>query len=148
MLKEMLPDETGYRQAVHNWFENSWLYKSLVQLADSDYQVIITSDHGSVRVQRGVMVAADKDASSGVRYKYGRNLNSKDKNALVIKEPARFRLPELSAQPSYIIAKGDAYFLYPTQVHRYQSLYENSFQHGGISMEEMLIPVATLTGKK
>ncbi|MEE8341155.1 MAG: response regulator [Candidatus Neomarinimicrobiota bacterium] len=147
IIKEMVPDETGYRQAVRNWFENSWFFESLIQLAESDYHVIITSDHGSVRVQRGVMVAADKETSSGVRYKYGRNLNSKDKNALVIKSPSLFKLPEIGPQSSYLIAKGDTYFLYPTQQHQYQSIYKDSFQHGGISMEEMLIPVATLKGK-
>ncbi len=147
IIKEMVPDETGYRQAVRNWFENSWFFESLKQLAESDYTVIITTDHGSTRVKKGIMVAADKEASSGVRYKYGRNLNSKDKNALVIKDPSKYRLPNLGPQSSYLIAKGDVYFLYPTQVHQYQSIYKDSFQHGGISMEEMLIPVAILKGK-
>ena len=147
IIKEMVPDEIGYRQAVRNWFENSWFFESLRQLAESDFQVIITSDHGSVRVQKGIMVAADKTASSGVRYKYGRNLNSKDKSALVIKEPSLYRLPNIGPQSSYLIAKGDAYFLYPNQFNHYQNVYKDSFQHGGISMEEMLIPVATLKGK-
>jgi CheY-like chemotaxis protein len=147
IIKEMVPDETGYRQAVRNWFENSWFFESLIQLAESDYNVIITSDHGSVRVQKGVMVAADKETSSGIRYKYGRNLNSKDKNTLVIKKPSLYRLPDIGPQSSYLIAKGDTYFLYPTHLHQYQSIYKDSFQHGGISMEEMLIPVATLRGK-
>lgn len=147
IIKEMVPDETGYRQAVRNWFENSWFFESLIQLSESDFTVIITSDHGSVRVQKGIMVAADRTASTGVRYKYGRNLNSKDKNALVIKEPSLYRLPEIGPQSSYLIAKGDTYFLYPTQLHKYQFMYKDSFQHGGISMEEMLIPVATLKGK-
>ena len=147
IIKEMVPDETGYRQAVRNWFENSWFLESLIQLAESEFKVIITSDHGCVRVQKGIMVAADKTASSGVRHKYGRNLNSKDKNALVIKEPSLYRLPDFGPQSSYLIAKGDTYFLYPTQLHKYQSVFKDSFQHGGISMEEMLIPVATLKGK-
>ena len=147
ILKEMMPDETGYRQAVRNWFGNSWFFESLIQLAESDFKVIITSDHGSVRVHRSAMVAADKTTSSGVRYKYGRNLNSKDKNVLVIKEPSLYRLPDIGPQSNYLIAKGDTYFLYPTQLHQYQSVYNDSFQHGGISMEEMLIPVATLKGK-
>jgi len=147
IIKEMVPDEIGYRQAVRNWFENSWFFESLRQLAESDFQVIITSDHGSVRVQKGIMVAADKTASSGVRYKYGRNLNSKDKSTLVIKEPSLYRLPNIGPQSSYLIAKGDAYFLYPNQFNHYQNVYKDSFQHGGISMEEMLIPVATLKGK-
>jgi len=147
IIKEMVPDETGYRQAVRNWFKNSWFFESLKQLSETNYTVILTTDHGSVRVQKGIMIAADKEASSGVRYKYGRNLNSKDKNALVIKDPRKYRLPIIGQQSSYLIAKGDTYFLYPTQLHQYQSIYKDSFQHGGISMEEMLIPVATLKGK-
>ncbi len=148
VIKEMVPDEAGYRQAVQNWFENSWFFDCLRELAETDYQIIITSDHGSVRVQRSVMVAADKSASTGVRYKFGRNLNCSEKNALVIKEPKKYRLPELGPQASYLIAKNDAYFVYPNQAHKYEEQYSDSFQHGGISMEEMLIPVATLKGKK
>jgi len=147
ILKEMVPDESGYRQAVQNWFENSWFFESLRQLAETDYKVIITSDHGSVRVQKSVMVAADKGASTGVRYKYGRNLNCNDKNVLVIKDPNKYKLPEIGPQASYLIAQGDGYFVYPNQVHQYDALYKDSFQHGGISMEEMLIPVAILRGK-
>jgi hypothetical protein len=147
VLKEMVPDESGYRTAVKTWFESSWLFHVLKVLAESDYKVIITSDHGSIRVQRDVMVAADRDTSSGVRYKYGRNLNTKSRNALVIKDPSQYRLPSFGEQPSYIMAKDDIYFVYPNQVHKFQSMYSNSFQHGGISMEEMLVPVATLTGK-
>nr|AGO87910.1 response regulator receiver protein [uncultured bacterium FPPS_57A9] len=147
VLKEMVPDEAGYRIAVKSWFGNSWLFQVLKVLSESDFKVIITSDHGSIRVQKDVMVAADKDASSGVRYKFGRNLNTKSRNALIVKNPAEYRLPAFGQQPSYIMAKDDVYFVYPNQVHKYQSMYGNSFQHGGISMEEILVPVATLVGK-
>jgi len=147
VLKEMVPNETGYRQAVRNWFKNSWFFTCLKQLADSEFQVIITSDHGSIRVQKGALVSADRNTSLGVRYKYGRNLNCNDKNALIIDQPSLYRLPLMGPQSSYLIAKNDAYFLYPNQLHQYQSMLKDSFQHGGISMEEMLVPVATLTGK-
>lgn len=148
VIKEMVPNESGYRQAVWNWFENSWFFECLRVLADTEYKIIITSDHGSVRVQKSVMVAADKSASTGVRYKFGRNLNCNDKNALVIKDPKKYKLPELGPQSSYLIAKNDTYFIYPNQAHKYEEQLNDSFQHGGISMEEMLIPVATLEGKK
>lgn len=147
VLKEMVPDESGYRYAVKTWFENSWLYRLLRQLSESDYNVVLTSDHGSIRVQRGVMVGADRETSSGIRYKYGRNLNSKDKNALIIKKPKEYLLPEMGPQTNYLIAKDDVYFLYPTQFHKYQNLYKGSFQHGGISMEEMLVPLAVMRNK-
>jgi len=146
VLKEMVPDESGYRFAVRTWFENSWLYRALRELSDSDFTVVITSDHGTVRVQRGVLVGADRGTSSGVRYKYGRNLNSKGKNSLIIRKSSDYRLPELVHQTNYLVAKDDVFFLYPNQQHRYQGKLKGSFQHGGISMEEIMVPVVTMRG--
>ena len=147
VLKEMVPDESGYRTAVKSWLKNSWLLQVLKQLSDHNYTVILTSDHGSIRVQRDVMVAADKDASSGVRYKVGRNLNTKNKNGLLITDPNEYKLPAFGAQPTYLIARDDAYFIYPNQAHRYQAKFKNSFQHGGISMEEIMVPVAIMKSR-
>jgi len=143
----MIQDESGFRSAVKVWFEHSWLLKVLKKLSEENFTVVMTSDHGSTRVQNSVMVSADKAASSGVRYKYGRNLNTNEKNALVIKDPSEYRLPIFGPQPSYIIAKEDFYFVYPNEAHKYQAKFKNSFQHGGISLEEMLIPVAILKSK-
>ena len=147
VLKEMVPDESGYRTAVRSWLEHSWLLQVLKKLSENNFTVIMTSDHGSIRVQHDVMVSADREASSGVRYKFGRNLNTKEKNALVIKEPEKFRLPSFGPQPSYIVAKDDIYFIYPNQAHKYQAKFKNSFQHGGISMEEMMVPVVIMKGR-
>jgi len=146
VLKEMVPDESGYRFAVRTWFENSWLYRTLRELSESDFTVVITSDHGTVRVHRGVLVGADRETSSGVRYKYGRNLNSKEKNTLIIRKSSDYRLPELVHQTNYLVAKDDVFFLYPNQQHRYQGKLKGSFQHGGISMEEIMVPVVTMRG--
>ena len=148
VLQEMMPDEAGYRSTVRTWFENSWLFDVLKTISDSDHTIILTSDHGSIRVQKGVQVVADRETSTGVRYKYGRNLNCPDKHALVVKHPHDYLLPDMTTGTNYLIAKKDVYFVYPTQYHRYLSLLQNSFQHGGISMEEMLVPVITLTGQK
>ena len=144
VLKEMVPDESGYRLAINTWFENSWLFMVLKKLSTSGFHVVLTSDHGSIKVHQGVVVGADRGTSTGIRYKYGRNLNCNDRNALVLKKPSEFRLPELVPQTTYLIAKNDTYFLYPTQFRKYQNLYRGSFQHGGISMEEMLVPVAIM----
>jgi len=144
VLKEMLPDESGYRQIVKTWFEKSWLGPMLMDLKEAGFTVIMTSDHGSTLVNRGAMVGADKGASKGVRYKYGRNLNTSDKNAYKIHDPELFRLPSFGNQYNYIFAKNDFYFLYPNQQHFHASRLKNSFQHGGISMEEMLIPVVLM----
>ena len=147
VLKEMVPDESGYRSAVENWLTQSWLLKVLRYFSEMGYNVIMTSDHGSIRVHNDVMVSADRTASSGVRYKYGRNINTNAKNAMIIREPKDYRLPEFGPQPTYIIAKNDNYFVYPNEAHKYQGKFNNSFQHGGISMEEMIVPVAIMKGR-
>ena len=148
VLKEMVPDETGYRSAVKSWFENSWLLDVLKKLSLKDWTIIMTSDHGSIRVKSDVMVAADRGASAGVRYKNGRNLNTNKKHALVVKEPEKYKLPVFGPQASYVIAKGDNYFIYPNEKNKYQNKIKNSFQHGGISMEEMMVPIGIMKGKK
>lgn len=147
ILQEMIADESGYRSTVKTWFANSWLLDVLRTLSDSDYTVVLTSDHGSVRVRKGVRVLADRETSSGVRYKYGKNLNCPDKNALVVKRPSQFKLPEMVTGTNYLIAKDDVYFVYPTQYRKYLHQLEESFQHGGISMEEMLVPTLTLKSR-
>ena len=144
----MVHDETGFRSAVKSWFENSWLLDVLKELSANDWTIIMTSDHGSIRVKSDVMVAADRGASSGVRYKNGRNLNSNKKHALIVKDPEKYKLPNFGPQASYVIAKGESYFIYPNEKNKYQSKIRNSFQHGGISMEEMMVPVGIMKGKK
>lgn len=148
VLQEMMLDESGYRSTVRTWFENSWLFDVLRDLSHSSYRVVLTTDHGSIRVQKGIQVLADKETSTGVRYKYGRNLNCSDKYALVVKRPGDFLLPEMTTGTNYIVAKDDVYFVYPTEYRKYLALYQNSFQHGGISMDEVLIPTLSLVGKE
>ncbi len=147
ILQDMIADESGYRSTVRTWFANSWLLDVFRTLSDSDYVIILTSDHGSVRVRKGVRVLADRETSSGVRYKYGRNLNCPDKNAMVVKRPSQLKLPEMTPGINYLIAKEDVYFVYPTQYRKYLHQLEESFQHGGISMEEMLVPTFTLKSR-
>ena len=146
VLKELIPDESGYRKTVRSWVENSWFNDVLKVLSQSSFDVVITSDHGSVKVNKEIMVSADKDASDGVRYKYGRNLNSKNKNVMKINNPENFKLPTFGPQFNYLLAKNDSYFLYPNEANRYKNKLQNSFQHGGISLEEMLIPVLKMKG--
>ncbi|MEL0174349.1 MAG: bifunctional response regulator/alkaline phosphatase family protein [bacterium] len=146
VLKELIPDESGYRKTVRSWVENSWFNDVLKVLSQSNFDVVITSDHGSIKVNKEIMVSADKDASDGVRYKYGRNLNSKNKNVMKINNPENFKLPTFGPQFNYLLAKNDSYFLYPNEANRYKNKLQNSFQHGGISLEEMLIPVLKMKG--
>jgi len=145
VLMELVPDEAGFRKAVKSWFEDSWLYRILIQLSNHGYTVFLTSDHGSLRVKKSVVVKADKESSSGIRYKYGRNLNCNNKRVLNVRKPEEYRLPSLEHQFNYLIAKNDAFLLYPNQYNKFDAKLKGSFQHGGISLEEMLVPLAKMT---
>jgi len=148
ILKEIAPDESAYRSLTNSWFQHSYLLNSFRAIATiPKAKVIVTTDHGSIRAMRGAKVLGDKEASSNLRFKFGRNLKVDDKNAIFIKNPNEYKLPKHSAAVSYIIAKEDYYFIYPTDYHKYLSYYKDSFQHGGISMEEMILPVITMESK-
>jgi DNA-binding response OmpR family regulator len=147
VLKEMVPDESGYRQAIKIWYENSWVRNVLSELATAGFKVVMTSDHGSIMVKRDAMVAADKDSSSGVRYKHGRNINANGKSAIDVRDLSSYHLPSLGHQNNYLLAKDDFYFLYPNEQHKYKNMLKGSFQHGGISMEEMMVPIFIMDPK-
>jgi CheY-like chemotaxis protein len=146
LLKEIAPNEAAYRSLTGSWFQHSSLFGMLKTLArQKGLKIIITTDHGSVRCLRGSKVIGDKDASTNLRYKFGRNLKIDDRQAIFIKNPIEMKLPKRSVTTNYIVAKEDYYFVYPTDYHKYLNQYRDSFQHGGISMEEMILPIATLT---
>jgi CheY-like chemotaxis protein len=147
VIGELLHDESAYRDAVHSWFENSWLISILKELASWDHKVIITSDHGSIRVEKPTMVKGDKETSAGIRYKHGRNIHSPEKGGLTIDSPGKYGLPRESQFNNYIIAKNKHFFVYPNNYNKFVQRLKNSFQHGGISMEELIVPVTTLVGK-
>lgn len=144
VIKEMVRNEASYRAVTRSWFEHSSLYQILRAFAEQDVLVILTTDHGSIRTQRSTKVISDKEASTNLRYKHGRNLKCDDKHALYIRNPQEYKLPNRGINIDYLVAKEDYYFVYPTNYHRYVNLYKNSFQHGGISLEEMILPVAML----
>lgn len=144
VIKEMVRNEGSYRAITRSWFEHSSLFNILRAFANQDILIILTSDHGSIRTQRGAKVVSDKEASTNLRYKYGRNLKCDAKNALFIRDPEDYKLPRRGININYIIAKEDYYFVYPTNYHKYVNLYKNSFQHGGISLEEMILPIAIM----
>lgn len=148
ILKEIAPDESAYRSLTDSWFRHSSLYGMFQALAQRrDVTVIVTTDHGSVRCMRGSKVIGDKEASTNLRYKFGRNLKSDDKQSVFLKNPKDFRLPQRGVTTNYIVAKEDYYFVYPTDYHRYLNQYRDSFQHGGISLEEMVLPVVVMEPK-
>ena len=147
LLKEIVPDEAAFRALMQTWFEHSSLYETLKMLARKKVTVVITSDHGSVLCSRGTIAHGKKDTSTNLRYKYGDNLNCNHKEALLIKNPDRFRLPSFSLATTYIVARDDFYFVYPNKYNEYQRHFQNSFQHGGITMDEIILPVAILKPK-
>jgi len=147
ILKEIAPDESSYRSLTRSWFEHSAIYNVFKILADQNVTIILTSDHGSIRSLRGTKVIGDRETSTNLRYKYGRNLKVNPKHALYIKNPKDFKLPQSNFNVNYIIAKEDYYFVYPTNYHKYLAYYRDSFQHGGISMEEMILPLVKLQPK-
>lgn len=148
LLKEIAPDEAAYRSLTRSWFQHSSLLGMLRTLGrQKNVKIILTTDHGSVRCMRGSKVIGDREASTNLRYKYGRNLKVDDRQAVFVKNPADYRLPRSSVTTNYILAKEDYYFVYPTDYHRYLSQYRDSFQHGGISMEEMILPLIMLEPK-
>ena len=144
LIKEMIPNEAAFRSTTRSWFEHAHIYSVLRQLAENGNTVVITSDHGSIRSHRGTKVIGDRKTSTSLRYKYGRNLKVNNKHALFVKDPRTFRLPARGVNTNYIIAKEDYYFVYPTNYHYYLNYYADSFQHGGISLEEVVLPVVTL----
>ncbi len=148
LLKEIAPDESAYRSLTNSWFNHSSLLNTFKVISNMPgAKVIVTTDHGSIRALRGAKVLGDKEASTNLRFKFGRNLKAEEKNAVFIKDPQDYKLPKRGVTISYIIAKEDYYFVYPTDYHKFLSYYKDSFQHGGISMEEMILPVITMESK-
>jgi len=145
VLKELAPDEEAYRALTRTWFEHSWLYDSLRTLADTDCTVVLTTDHGAIRSLRSTKVIGDRETSTALRYKFGRNLKCDEEDAIFVQNPEDFGLPRYGLNTNYIFAKEDYYFVYPTNFHHYENLYRDTLQHGGASMQEMILPVATLT---
>lgn len=113
-----------------------------------DVTIIVTTDHGAVRSLHATKVIGDRETSTALRYKYGRNLRCDEKHAIFVQDPERFGLPSRGINTNYILAKEDYYFVYPTNYHHYLNLYRDTMQHGGASLEEMILPVVTLRPKK
>ena len=148
MVRELANNESAYRSITLSWFRHSVIADFFKQLAQTDYRVIVTTDHGSIRCTEPVKIIGDRNTNTNLRYKLGKNLAYDDKSLFTIKEPRKALLPAPNLSTSYVFATGDAFFAYPNNYNYYVSYYRNTFQHGGISMEEMIIPLVTLKGKK
>ena len=145
ILKEIAGTEAAFRSLMRTWFLHSPLFSILKSLAGRDCTIIITSDHGSVLCRRGTMAHGRRDTSTNLRYKYGDNLKAEPKEAIIIKKPEEWRLPMLTISTTFLIAREDFYFVYPNNYNEMVRRFQNSFQHGGISLDEMVVPLAVLT---
>lgn len=148
MVRELASNESAYRSITLSWFRHSVLSNIFPLLAQSDYKIIITTDHGSIRATKPVKIVGDRNTNTNLRYKLGKNLSYNDKEVFAIKEPHKAQLPSPNLSTCYVFATNDAFFAYPNNYNYYVSYYKDTFQHGGISMEEMLIPLITLTPRR
>ena len=147
VMKELAEDEAAYRSITASWFEHSPLFDALKRLAGKKAKVIITTDHGSIRVKNAVKIVGDRSTSANLRYKQGKNLNYNENELFTIKDPAEAYLPKPNISSRYVFACGTDFMAYPNNFNYHVNLYNNSFQHGGISMEEMIVPFVVLETK-
>ncbi len=147
VLKELANDEKAYRSLTESWFEHSALYEALKKIATKDINLVITTDHGTIRVKTPSKCVGDRQTSTNIRYKTGRNLAYEERDVFVIKDPAKAKLPKSNMTSTYIFAKEDKYLVYQNNYNHFVNFFKDSFQHGGISLEEIIIPVATFVSK-
>jgi CheY-like chemotaxis protein len=146
ILREMARDDAALRSLTVNWFERSAAYEALKRAADRGVPVLFTSDHGSIHCHRSVIVYAKRDATSNLRYKFGEDLRVEDPRAVFNTGDADdLRLPPGALRTNYVLCREDYFLVYPTKLREYQNRYRDSFLHGGVSPEEMILPAALLT---
>ncbi len=148
MVRELASDEKAYRSITASWFRNSPVSELFKELAKTDAKIIITTDHGSIRVNNPLKVIGDKNTNTNLRYKLGKNLSYNPKQVYELKNPKIAYLPSPNISTAYVFAQNEDFFAYPNNYNYYVSYYKNTFQHGGISMEEMLIPIVTMQSKR
>jgi len=147
MIKELADDDSAYRSLTASWFSHSPLKEIMKQIAKQKANLIITTDHGTINVNNPSKVIGDRNVSANLRYKQGRNLDYQKSDVFEIANPLDYYLPIQNVSSKYIFAKEDMYFVYQNNYNQFVQFYKNTYQHGGISMEEMLIPVITLKSK-
>jgi len=147
MIRELAPDEAAYRSITKSWFIHSPLLDILKEISKKNARIIITTDHGTIRVKRPFKIIGDKAVNSNLRYKQGKNLGYEGDKVMEAHKPERFYLPKQNVSTSYVFAIEDQFFAYPNNYNYYVNFYKDTFQHGGVSLEEMIIPLIFLTSK-
>ena len=147
VIKELAGDDKSYRSLTLSWFKNSPLFSIIQQARQMNFKLILTTDHGTINVQTPSKVIGDKNTSLNLRYKTGKSLTYNEKDVYAVKDPKKIHLPTINMSSSYIFAKGDCFLAYPNNYNYYVNYYRNSYQHGGISLEEMIIPLGVFLPK-
>ena len=147
MIRELANNEKAYRSLTLSWFNNSSLLELIKNLAEENIHVVVTTDHGAIRVNNPVKVIGDRETNTNLRYKLGKNLNYKSKQVFEVRDPRKAFLPSRNVSTSYIFAYNNDFLAYPNNFNYYAKYYKDTFQHGGISLEEMIVPLITLAPK-
>ena len=148
VIKELADDDAAYRSLTASWFDHSPLRDIMKQIAKQEANIVITTDHGTINVNKPSKLIGDRNVNSNLRYKQGKNLDFIQSDVFVMDRPEEYFLPKQNVSSKYIFAKEDMYFVYQNNYNQFVKVYKNTYQHGGISLEEMLIPVVTLKSKK
>lgn len=147
MIKELAADESAYRSLTNSWFQHSPLLEFLKKIAEKGGRVVLTTDHGMIRVQKPVRIIGDRSVNTNLRYKQGKNLNFDEDHVLVCRRPEAFGLPKYNVSSAYVFTLEDYFFAYPNNYNYYVNYYKDTFQHGGVSLEEVIVPVVQLKAK-
>lgn len=147
VIRELADDEPAYRSLTKSWFEHSPLFEAMKEAAAKKVRIVITTDHGTVHVKEPSKIVGDRNTNTNLRYKQGKSLAYEPKDVFVVKNPADAFLPKLHPSSAYVFAKENKFFAYPNNYNHYVTYYRNTFQHGGISLEEMIIPFISLVTK-
>lgn len=146
-MKELAPDDKAYRSITKSWFDNSPLMELLIAAKNAGMKVIVTTDHGTINVKQPMLVKSNKEVSTNLRYKTGKNIAVEGKEAIVVNDPNSFGLPSDSLSSNFVFATQDRFFAYPNSYNNYVNYYRDTYQHGGVSLEEMILPFVVLLPK-
>ena len=147
IIRELAPNEAAYRSITRSWFIHSPLYESIKRIADQGAKLIISTDHGTIRVKKPFKIIGDRNTNTNLRYKVGKNLNFDENKIFFVRDPEVLHLPKINVSSAYVFAMEDLFFAYPNNYNYYVNYYRDTFQHGGLSLEEMIIPIISLNSK-